>query len=109
MASTVKTPLFTEHPEASKFLDNQKDFLLPPEEVAQAMFALLTDQKYKTGTVLEVCDVGNWREVALLNDPGPQGPASLTSRKKEALRDILPYLSSANGKGIEELEAAMND
>jgi 3-hydroxybutyrate dehydrogenase len=56
------------------------------------MFALLTVSKYKGGTVLEVCHESDWRLVSLLNDPGPQGPASLTSRKSEAVRDILRYL-----------------
>lgn len=87
------TPLFTDHPEASKFLDLDKDFLLSPEYVAKAMFALLTESKYKGGTVLEVCDEKRWRETSLLNDPGPQGPASFTSRKHEAIRDIIKYLS----------------
>lgn len=57
------------------------------------MFALLTEKDYKGGTILEVCDESKWRTVSLLNDPGPQGPASITSRKKEAVNDILPYLS----------------
>lgn len=100
---TVGSPLFTDHPEAAKFLDMDKDYLLPPQEIARAMFALLTDAKYKAGTILEVCDVGNWREVELLNDPGPRGPASSTSKKSEAIKGILPYLSKdGKGKGGDE-------
>ncbi|KIW35543.1 uncharacterized protein PV07_02233 [Cladophialophora immunda] len=89
---TVGTPLFTGHPEASRFLDLEKDTLLAPEHVANAMFALLTEPQYKGGTVLEICHEIKWREVSLLNDPGPQGPASITSRKSEAIKGILPYL-----------------
>jgi hypothetical protein len=78
----------------------EKDFLLPPEEVAQAMLALITRrEKYKSGTILEVCDVGgedHWREAELLNDPGPRGPASKTSNKGKAFEDILQIL------GVEE-------
>ncbi|KEF52761.1 uncharacterized protein A1O9_11178 [Exophiala aquamarina CBS 119918] len=96
---TVQTPLFTENPKASKFLDMKKDFLLPPEVVAKAMLALLTDAKYKSGTVLEVCDVVKWREVSLLNDPGPQGPASLTSRKADAVKDIMRHLTADGNPG----------
>jgi len=81
----VGSPLYTDHPETMKFLDLSKDFLLPPEEIAKAMFALLTEAKYKAGTILEVCDIGNWREVGLLNDSGPRGPASTTSNKAEAI------------------------
>ena len=57
------------------------------------MFALMTEEKYKSGTILEVCDISAWREVQLLNDPGPSGPASTTSRKHEALKQILPFLN----------------
>lgn len=59
------------------------------------MFALLTDKRYKSGTILEVCDVGQdkWRSVELLNDPGPSGPASTTSRKAEAINSIMQYLT----------------
>ncbi|KAI1616247.1 NAD-dependent 15-hydroxyprostaglandin dehydrogenase [Exophiala viscosa] len=89
----VGSPLYTDHPETMKFLDLSKDFLLPPEEIAKAMFALLTDARYKAGTILEVCDIGNWREVELLNDSGPRGPASTTSNKAEAIKGVLPHLS----------------
>lgn len=57
------------------------------------MFALLTTSEHPAGTILEVCDEKKWRVVSLLNDPGPQGPASLTSRKSEAVRDIMRYLN----------------
>ena len=58
----------------------KKDFVLPPEEVVKAMLALLTESKYISGTVLEVGDT-TWREVQLLNDPGPQGRATLPRSK----------------------------
>ncbi|KAK6364434.1 hypothetical protein LTS17_012199 [Exophiala oligosperma] len=90
---TVGTPLFTDHPEASKFLDLNKDFLLAPEHVANAMFDLLDENKYKAGTVLEVCHETKWRVTSLHNDPGPQGPASFTSRKHEAIKEIMQYLN----------------
>lgn len=97
---TVGTPLFLERPEAAKYLDMSKDFLLPPEEVANAMVALIEQpDRYPGGTVLEVCDVeGRWRKTSLLNDPGPNGPASFTSRKAEAVEDLLS--SIAPGKRI---------
>jgi 3-hydroxybutyrate dehydrogenase len=78
----------------------EQDCLLPPKEIALAMLALLTDASYKSGTILEVCEVGRWREVALLNDPGPSGPASKTSKKHEALKDILPFLNLEEGDVI---------
>jgi 3-hydroxybutyrate dehydrogenase len=92
----VGSPLFTEHAEASAFLDLEKDYLLPPDEIAKAMISLITEDKYKPGTVLEICEVGNWREVSLLNDPGPSGPASKTSKKHEAIQEIMKYLGEGS-------------
>lgn len=40
------------------------------------MVALLTDTKYIGGTVLEVGDIGSWREVHILGDAGPQRRAT---------------------------------
>ena len=54
---------------------------MPPEEVVKAMIALVMDSAYKGGTVLEVNDIGGWREVQILNDPGPQGPSKLARPK----------------------------
>lgn len=69
----VDTPLFRDHPQALEQIDTAKDVLLPPEEVVKAMIALVMDDRYRAGTVLEVNDIGGWREVQLQNDPGPQG------------------------------------
>lgn len=94
---TVRTPLYTDNPASFKLLDPTKDVLVAPERVADALFALLTDADgtYASGTVLEVCHPEprtSWRQVELLNDPGPQGPAASASRKADAVQDILPYL-----------------
>ncbi|CCT74890.1 related to 15-hydroxyprostaglandin dehydrogenase [Fusarium fujikuroi] len=100
---TVSTPLFSEKPEAAKFLDMERDYLLPPDAVANAMMALLTQtEEFEPGTMLEVCHETEWRKVSLLDDPGPQGPASLTSRKKDAVKDIYKYLApgKASADGI---------
>lgn len=79
--SLVDTQLFRQHPEAQKHVDLDKGFFLPPEEVVKAMLAVTTDAKYRAGTVLEVNDIGSWREVQLLNDPGPQGQSRLPRQK----------------------------
>ena len=82
----------------------EKDHLLEPLHVANAMFALLTEPTYKGGTILEVCHETKWREVSLLNDPGPQGPASLTSRKSEAVKDIVHYLGLDPEKALGNID-----
>ena len=65
--------MFRDHPQALDHIDTENDFLLPPEEIVRAMLALLTNARYRAGSVLEINDIGAWREVQLLNDPGPQG------------------------------------
>jgi hypothetical protein len=79
-----------------------EDFTLPPEEIVKAMMSLVTSSKYPSGTVLEVGDIGGWREVGLLNDPGPQGRSTLPRRKakdavklvEQALKDDARYGAS---------------
>lgn len=90
--SAIGTPLFYDHPEALAFLDLSKDVLLPPEEIAKAMVALLSDYSYPSGTVLEVGDIGKWRPVALLNDSGPRGRATVTSNKDDAISGVKKML-----------------
>lgn len=82
-----------ERPEVAKILNLKQAYLLSPKVVSRAMFTLLTESRYAAGTVLEVCHEDDWREVSLLNDPGPQGPASQTgSESDEALKGIREFL-----------------
>ncbi|KAL4861253.1 hypothetical protein BDV12DRAFT_71222 [Aspergillus spectabilis] len=90
----VDTPLFRDSTNAREHIDFEKDFILPPEEVVKAMMALITDSKYPSGTVLEVADIGGWREVKLLNDEGPQGRAAASRAKAaEAIRIVEEALT----------------
>lgn len=90
----TKSPLFTDHPQAMRFIDESKDYMLDTAEVARGMLAVATELKYPPGTVLEVADPGNWRVVHLLNDPGPQGKATTSSRKDETIADIKRILDA---------------
>lgn len=87
----IKTPLYTDHPEARKFL-NKDDFALDPEEVAKGMVAVCLDPKYPPGTILEVADPDSYREVMMLNDPGPQGRAILASGKQDAVSGVIALI-----------------
>ena len=81
--------MFRDSPRALDQIDFEKDFVLPPEEVVKAMLALVTDGKYPSGTVLEVGDIGNWREVHLLNEIGAQGRSTLPRTKaKDAVKIV---------------------
>jgi 3-hydroxybutyrate dehydrogenase len=83
------SPLMYDNPKAFRFVDPEKDQLTSPEEIARGMVAVATDGKYPAGTVLEVTGPGRWREVFMLNDPGPTGVGSWTSRKEEAMDEVV--------------------
>ncbi|KAF5632272.1 15-hydroxyprostaglandin dehydrogenase [Fusarium tjaetaba] len=77
----VDTPLLRNNSGSQNHVDPSQDFLLPPEEVVMAMMALLTEAKYTGGTVIEVGDIGSWREVHILGDAGPQGRSTRARAK----------------------------
>lgn len=94
----VRSPFYTDHPEVMRYIDPRKDCMLEPEDVGRAMFAAATDLRYQPGTILEVADINdNWREVNILNDPGPRGAASWTSNKNLALADVQRVIDSEKG------------
>lgn len=95
----IKTPLWTDHPEKLKMVNEEKDGWVTPEEVAKVMLALVerdevseADSGMRTdggktipiagGTILEVSK--EVREVAIFNDAGPLGRAgnTVTDMKK---------------------------
>ncbi|KAF5630711.1 15-hydroxyprostaglandin dehydrogenase [Fusarium sp. NRRL 25303] len=89
----VDTPLLRNTSGAQNHVDPAEDFLLPTEEVVKVMVALLTDIKYTGGTVLEVGDIGSWREVHLLGDVGPQGRSTRARAKTtEAIAKLAKML-----------------
>ncbi|KEF55623.1 uncharacterized protein A1O9_08373 [Exophiala aquamarina CBS 119918] len=88
------SPLMYDHPEAIRFVDPEKDKLSSPDEIGRGMMAVcFDDQKFPAGTVLEVTHPDRWREVFLLNDPGPAAHA-FTSRKEDAIVDIIAALDN---------------
>ncbi|KAM3429575.1 hypothetical protein NHJ13734_008117 [Beauveria thailandica] len=64
----VSTPMINEHPE--DIVDADKDALITPQEVAEAMLSLVESEDHAGGTVLEV-GVAYTRTVSVWNDPGP--------------------------------------
>ncbi|KIW16970.1 hypothetical protein PV08_04161 [Exophiala spinifera] len=95
----VDTPLFRDHPEAMKHIDMNKDFALPPSEVVKAMVALLTEEKYVGGTILEIGDIGQWRQVQILGDIGPQGRSTLPRSKAKSAVDLVKKALKADAGG----------
>ncbi|OAA52616.1 NAD(P)-binding domain protein [Beauveria brongniartii RCEF 3172] len=64
----VSTPMLNEHPE--DIVDADKDALITPQEVAEAMLSLVESEDHAGGTILEV-GVAYTRTVSVWNDPGP--------------------------------------
>ncbi|EXJ73916.1 uncharacterized protein A1O5_02210 [Cladophialophora psammophila CBS 110553] len=88
------SPLMYDHPEAMRFVDPEKDKLSHPDEIGRGMMAVAFDrERFPPGTVLEVTHPDRWREVFLLNDPGP-GPHAFTSRKEEGMADVYAALDA---------------
>ncbi|KIW33871.1 uncharacterized protein PV07_00686 [Cladophialophora immunda] len=88
------SPMIYDHAEALRFVDPQKDKLSEPDEIGRGMMAVCFDKgKFPPGTVLEVTHPDRWREVFLLNDPGP-GAHAYTSRKEEGMADVHAALEA---------------
>ncbi|KAK2687871.1 hypothetical protein QWA68_013767 [Fusarium oxysporum] len=98
----VDTPLLRNNSGAQNHVDVAKDFLLPTEEVVKAMVALLTEIKYAGGTVLEVGDIGSWREVHILGDAGPQGRSTRARAKTTDATAKLATMLLGEEKNVSE-------
>jgi 3-hydroxybutyrate dehydrogenase len=96
------SPLMYDHPEALRFVDPEKDRLASPDEIARGMMGVCFDNKFPPGTVLEVTHPDRWREVSLLNDPGPDASA-WTSRKGAAIADVIMAIEADREGGRAKL------
>ncbi|KAL4811332.1 NAD(P)-binding protein [Aspergillus unguis] len=100
----VDTPLFRDSAKARQHIDMDNDFTLPPEEIVKAMMSLVTSSQYASGTVLEIGDIGGWREVSLFNDPGPQGRSTLPRPKaKDAIKLVEQALQDDAAGGMADV------
>jgi NAD(P)-dependent dehydrogenase (short-subunit alcohol dehydrogenase family) len=88
----VRTPLWTEHPEKLKWINEGEDTWVTPEETAEQMLRLMEDDELPGGTVLEV-GCGNTRLVTAFNDPGPQGTGHGASKIGEGTTDVYNLLN----------------
>lgn len=109
----IKTPLWTDHPEKLRMINEQQDEWVTPEEVAQVMLALIQQNEVSEnigdtsgrgqtfpvqgGTILEVSKTV--RAVSAFNDPGPQTRAGNTSSAMRLVEDEVIGLLSESGWG----------
>lgn len=114
----IKTPLWTDHPEKLRMVDEKVDEWVTPEEVAQVMLALVQQNEVSEvigdtkrvqgkvipvqgGTILEVSK--SVREVNAFNDPGPVGRAGNTVAHAKVVEDEVFNLLSQRGWGTSKL------
>ncbi|KAK9618583.1 hypothetical protein V6Z96_000576 [Aspergillus fumigatus] len=109
----IKTPLWTDHPEKLKMVDDKADEWVTPEEVAEVMLALIqqdsvseiigdksghgTQFPVQGGTILEVSK--SVRAVSPFNDPGPAGRRGNTVSDMAKVEDEVYDLLSTEGWG----------
>lgn len=88
----IKTPLWTDHPEKLKFLDETQDLWATPEEVAEAMLLLAESEDMKGGTILEVGHEQT-RVVPLFNNQGPSGAGMSVSGISTVVKEVFDCLA----------------
>ena len=113
----IKTPLWTDHPEKLKMVDEGADAWVTPEEVAQVMLALVQQEKVSEiigdkkgqgrqfavegGTILEVAKTV--RAVNPYNDPGPGSrPGNTASDTQFVVNESIELLKQ-KGWGASKL------
>lgn len=88
----IKTPLWTDHPEKLKLLNQETTKWVTPEDVAAVMLDLAEKEEHVGGTIMEVGTTV--RKVEAFNDPGPPGEASAleSNNPDEVARDMWEAL-----------------
>lgn len=98
----VRTPLYTEHADKLKSIDQSRDAWVMPQEVAEAMLSCVEDETNGAGTILEV-GAGRTRKVGVFNDPGPDTrPESglITSNGAAGDEEVISWLQDASIWGV---------
>lgn len=109
----IKTPLWTDHPEKLKMVDDKVDEWVTPEEVAEVMLALVQQDEVSEiigdrsgrgqqfpvtgGTILEVSKTV--RVVNQFNDPGPGDRPGNTAADHAAIEEESFRLLAQKGWG----------
>nr|POF07212.1 15-hydroxyprostaglandin dehydrogenase [nad(+)] [Quercus suber] len=88
----IRTPIWMEHPEKLRMIDQTRDIWVEPEEVAQGMLRCLIDEDIKGGSVMEILK-GTFRNVDWKGDPGPQGPGANVSSAQILNDEVFQWLA----------------
>jgi hypothetical protein len=81
----IKTPLWTDHAEKLRFMDESQDVWVEPEEVAEVMEVLKDKSRHV-----------EWRM-----DPGPEGPGATLANREKGDEEALGWLAE-EGWGVAE-------
>ncbi|KAF1816745.1 NAD(P)-binding protein [Eremomyces bilateralis CBS 781.70] len=93
----VKTPLWTDHPEKMKLVNEDKDQFCTPEQIADSMLRLCEKEDMVGGIILEV--LPQERIVQEYNDPGPNPEHLSLSNGRKGVEDVFGWLGKA-GWGV---------
>lgn len=112
----IKTPLWTDHPEKLKMINDESDTWVTSDEVAEVMLALVQQEKVSEiigdttgqekqfdihgGTILEVSK--KVRNVAPFNDPGPGMQAGAIATQVKTVEEETIELLNQDGWGALE-------
>ena len=98
----IKTPLWTEHAEKLKMIDESKDEWVQPSFVAEQMLRCVTDEDVGGGYMMEVLK-DKTRNVEWRMDPGPEGPGATVANRSGGDEEVLTWLAQegwgSGGKG----------
>ncbi|KIX99686.1 uncharacterized protein Z520_04321 [Fonsecaea multimorphosa CBS 102226] len=92
----VYTPLWSDHPEKLKAVD-EKDIWITPEEQAAAMLDVVEKGEYEGGTVLET--LKNFTRKVYIDSPMPEGPGSTLSNLDAITKDTIALLEEERKGG----------
>nr|POF22400.1 15-hydroxyprostaglandin dehydrogenase [nad(+)] [Quercus suber] len=87
----IRTPIWTDHPEKLRMIDQTRDTWVEPEEVAKGMLRCLVDEDIKGGSVMEILK-DSFRNVDWKGDPGPHGPGSVVSSAQILNDEVMDWL-----------------
>ncbi|RDW65032.1 NAD(P)-binding protein-21 [Coleophoma cylindrospora] len=82
----IKTPLWTDHPEKMKFIAEDDQGWVTPEDVAKVMLELVEGEEHVGGTILEVGK--SVRKVETFMDPGPPSDKNAVHHSSSVEDDV---------------------
>jgi len=87
----VRTPLWTEHPEKMRMINEEAMSWVTPEETAEQMLRLVESEDPVGGTILEV-GKGCSRVVPAFMNPGPQGDGMTLQNPETLVKEVYDLL-----------------